>query len=117
VNIESINNISDAAQSVGVRPYVTRTKQITSTTGNETLLLEGDEACITRLMQESRLKTPVLAKTMTDNSLETRHNVNDQQYVSQLAASLAQVMRMSMPFAADPLVNRDGVMSLKMSDG
>lgn len=66
---------------------MTRSEQITGTAGNETLLLEGDEVRITRLVQESRLKNPVLAETMTDNSLETRHNVNDQQHVSQLVAS------------------------------
>lgn len=96
---------------------MTRSEQIIGTAGNETLLLEGDEARITRLVQESRLKNPVLVETMTDNSLETRHNVNDQQHVSQLVASLARVMCMGMPLVVDPLVNSDGVMSLKKLDG
>jgi hypothetical protein len=75
VNIVSVNNIPNASQPVGARPYVSRTINITGSEVHETLMLER-ETHIARLVQEPMLKNSVTTKTMTDIPLETGTNVN-----------------------------------------
>lgn len=93
-----------------------QTVQVTGSDVQNTLLVEGDEARIARLVQEARLKNPVNAM-LPSSTLEENNFVNSQQNVSQLAASLAQVMRMGVPLAADPNMNKDGVLFLNKPDG
>lgn len=80
-------------------------------------MLEGGEACIARFVQEGRLKNSMTIETMTHIPMKTCINLNNQQHVSQLASSLAQIMRIWVHFAVDPHMNRDGVMPLQNSDG
>jgi len=77
VNIKSINNIRNVAQSVGARPYVSRIVQMACSEVHQTLMLEGDEACIARPMQEPTLKNSMTTKTKTHIPLETGNNVNN----------------------------------------
>jgi len=113
VNVESIGHIPDVAQPVGARQVMIGNLQLTSSVTQEVPLLEGDEERIARLVQEARLKNPVMIETTTYTSA----NLNGQPPASQLAASLAQILHMGMPYAVDPHVNSNGVISIQKPDG
>jgi len=82
----------------------------------DNLLLEGDEARIARLVQEARLKNP-MNEMMSSSPSKSNNYVNNQQNVTQLAVSLAHVMRMGLPFGVDPSMNKDGAFPLRKPEG
>lgn len=98
VSTESIHNIPDAAQPVQTNVRMSQAVQVTGSEVQDPLLLEGDEARIARLIQEARLKNSV-NEVLSRSPLEANScQIHSQQNVLQLAASLAQVMRMGVPF-------------------
>lgn len=79
--------------------------------------MEGDEERIARLVQEARLKNPVMIKVPSANvSTVTGHKPQDQLPVSQLAASLAQILRLGVPMSAEPRMTASGMKPLNKPD-
>jgi hypothetical protein len=116
-NVESVGNTPDAAQLVGSETILNNSLQIAGPTTQETLLEEGDEARIARLIQEAWLKNPVMIEAAMNTNVESEKNVNEHQPISQLAASLACILHTGLPIGAEPTVNGNGVMQINKPDG
>lgn len=112
-NVENVAVTPDAAQPVGDGQISNIITQVGGVNENQPLLLEGDEERIARLVQEARLKNPVMIGAPSVNvSTVTGHKPQDQPPVSQLAASLAQILRTGVPTSAEPRLTASGMKPL-----
>jgi hypothetical protein len=76
-NVESVGQTQDAAQPVGSKTILNSSLQIADPATHEVQLVEGEEARIEQLIQEARLKNPVMIGDAMNNTVESEKNVNE----------------------------------------